>query len=335
MTGGFFVSRSLPNFDRISTNFKCDRFTLLANGFKEVAMGLNQTAAYKPPVTSTGRLTFQQGLLLVLRLFAVFVSMVVANVVSGRLVDSGAPVPPDEASQYLPALLVVSLGTSLALAYPILRSRWYGVKLAAAICLVMFGVETLMSVIEVLYFSGALKIPAGQAQLMTAAGLVRALIFAPLAVLILGRRTGTAVEQDPPRLVMPALEWVKRFAILAVVYVVVYFGFGYFVAMQWAEVREFYAGTFEGGPELILLQLFRGVLWAALALPIVKMMQGKAWETWLAVAVVFSALVSFGLLYPNPFMPPVVRQAHFVELMTSMLTYGAIAGWVWTRTKRN
>jgi hypothetical protein len=39
-----------------------------------------------------------------------------------------------------------------------------------------------------------------------------------------------------------------------------------------------------------------------------------------------------GVIFPDPFMPPMVRQAYFFELSLSMLTYGAIAGWVWTRT---
>jgi hypothetical protein len=61
---------------------------------------------------------------------------------------------------------------------------------------------------------------------------------------------------------------------LAGIYAIVYFAFGYFVAFQWVEVREYYAGTFASDLTLPLFQILRGLMWAALALPIVKMVKG-------------------------------------------------------------
>jgi hypothetical protein len=59
--------------------------------------------------------------------------------------------------------------------------------------------------------------------------------------------------------------------------------------------------------------------------------EGGVWGTCLTVGLVFAVLLASGVIFPNPFMPPMVRKAHFFELSSSMLTYGAIAGWVWTR----
>ena len=47
-----------------------------------------------------------------------------------------------------------------------------------------------------------------------------------------------------------------------------------------------------------------------------------------AYALVFGILPSAQLLLPNPFMPEAVRLAHFAEISSSMLLFGAVAGWV-------
>ena len=228
-------------------------------------------------------------------------------------------------------MLIVSLINTLVLALVILRSRWYGIKLIAAIFVIHSGVQTFMSQIETLYFIGALKMPLDMVLRVIASGFVRALVFAPLAVWLLGKFRGSPEPEEHPRLRMPQSEWLKRFAVLAIIYVMVYFLFGYFVAYQWVEAREYYAGTFANDLGLPLFQVLRGLMWAALALPIVKMMKGQVWETCLAIGLVFAWLLASGVVFPNPFMPTMVRQAHFFELSSSMLTYGVIAGWVWTR----
>lgn len=286
----------------------------------------------KPAANPGTGFNIKQGVWLAARLAGAFLAMLIAFLVSSAVVDTSVASVPADSAEAAPALLLVSLITSLVLAYPILRSRWHGLKLMAAVLVVMFGVQTFMSQIETLFFINALTLSFDLVMRIIAAGFVRALVFAPLAVIVLGKLLGPSLDEPTTRLQLPLTEWIKRFAILSLVYVVVYFGFGYFVAYQWAAVRDYYAGTFDPGLVLPLFQVLRGAVWAALALPIVAMMRGKAWETCLALGLVFAGLLAAPLLFPNPFMPPMVRQGHLVELTTSMLTYGAIAGWVWTRS---
>jgi hypothetical protein len=293
-------------------------------------MSTNPAVIQRTGVPSSRGFGLKAGLILLARLIGVFLAMLLAFIVSGAVIETGMPVQPVDASASANALLIVSLLTSLVLAYPILRSRWHGLKLMAAVLVIMFGVETFMTQIETLYFIGAIQMPMELVQRLIAAGFVRALVFAPLAVIILGKLRAPA-KDDTPRPSMQAVELILRFAVLSLAYVVVYFVFGYLLVEQLAEARAYYAGTFEGGISLILFQVVRGLLWAGLALLIAALMRGKAWETSLATALAFAVLVSAGLLFPNPFMPPAVRQVHLIELMSSMLVYGAIAGWVWTR----
>ena len=106
-------------------------------------------------------------------------------------------------------------------------------------------------------------------------------LFAPLAVLMLGKwGPGRARGGSPPRLVMPAGEWVGKLSLIAVAYVAIYFTFGYFIAWQSAAVRAYYGGSDPGGflaqmrtvvrdtPSLLPLQAARALMWAAIAVPV-------------------------------------------------------------------
>jgi len=233
------------------------------------------------------------------------------------------------------------------LSYPILRSRWHGLKLIGAVFLVQFGVETFLTQIESLYFNRILQITPSEMIGLVLSGAVRALIFAPLAVWFLGRMKGTAKPEEKIP-VLPVSAWIWHFAGLTVLYPIIYFLFGYYVAWQWEETRLFYTGTkdilplithfregFASDPYFIPFQLMRGALWTTFAMLIVNMMKAKRWESALAVALIFAGLLSSGIgLFPNPYMPPMVRQSHFYEILSSMLLFGGVAGWTLYRRKQ-
>ena len=274
------------------------------------------------------------------RLILASVAMSIAYMVSTLVMgQTETTLTPEETSWAGIALVLVSTINALVLAYPILRSRWRGLKLIGALFLVQFGVETFMTQLESLYFNRALQISTSEMIGLVSAGAIRALIFAPLAIWFLGRmKHAGRTEENALSPNSPGLFW--RFAGLTVLYPIIYFLFGYFVAWQWEETRLFYTGTtdilpfvihfrglFASDPYIIPFQLMRGALWTALAALIVSMMKAKRWESALAVALVFAGLLSSGIgLFPNPYMPPIVRQSHFYEIMSSMLLFGAIAG---------
>jgi hypothetical protein len=269
-----------------------------------------------------------------------FVAFMVSSMVSGA--DASVQLTPEEAQTSGMVVLLVSLINALVLSYLALRSRWHGWKLAGALFLAQFGVETFMSQVETVVFNQALQLTTSQVLMIFFSGLLRALIFAPLAVWILGKtRRDPADEAPNPRLVFSAGEWVKRLTGLAALYVVVYFLFGYFVAWQWDATRQFYSGSTDilpffthmvgvlsDDPRLVLIQFGRGLMWVGLVLPVVRMFKGGALETCFAVALTLGVLMAVFVLFPNPYMPALVRQSHFYELLSSMLTFGALTGWV-------
>jgi len=278
--------------------------------------------------------------LMFLRLLLASIAMWVAYLLSTLVIgQTNIPMTPAEASRAGQALFLVSCINALVLSYPILHSRWHGLKLIGAVILVQFGVETFMTQIETLYFNEALQLGTAEFVRLVAAGALRAVIFAPLVVFIFGKMKKSALP-DEKSTSASLLDWGLRLAALAVLYVIVYFLFGYFVAWQWEETRLFYSGTtaimpffvhfrnfFSAQSDIIPFQLLRGALWTALAVVIVRMMKAKRWEASLAVSLIFAGLLSSGIgLFPNPYMPDIVRRSHFVELLSSMLLFGGIAG---------
>lgn len=254
-------------------------------------------------------------------------------VVSAALlsVPSEQPVPA-QAGGALLALLAVSFLNSAVLIYLILRSRWAGWKLILTILFVFFGVQTVMPQIETAFFVTSL--PPGMLPRLFLSGAIMAVLVSPLAVLILRKRKSERKESTQrSRLDMSVGEWIVKLSLIVIVYVVIYFTFGYFIAWKNAAVRAYYGGNDPGSllaqmqsvlrdtPLLVPLQAVRAILWTAIAVPVIRMMKGDWWEAGLAVALLF-AVTNSQLLLPNPLMPPEVRIVHLLETVTSNFLFG-------------
>jgi len=127
-------------------------------------------------------------------------------VVSGALLSTASnESTPADAGATLIALLVVSLLNAAVWTYVIRRSGWTGWKLVLTVFLVFYGANTLMPQIETAYF--VTRLPPGMLPRLFLAGLIIAAVFAPLAVLILGK---TRPESQITRLKILAGGWPGR-----------------------------------------------------------------------------------------------------------------------------
>ena len=293
-------------------------------------------------------------LLTFVRLIVLVILYIVLFTVSARLNNPPAlrqMFTPEQLNQAAIALPIVSLIMTLMLAYLTLRSRWHGWKLAGALSLIFYVLYTFLSWIELLAFPAVSRqMPKGfLTPGMLIQGLILAIPFSLLSVWIMGKIKEEVGENEPnDRLQMPASEWIWKLASAAILYVIVYFTFGYYVAWRTPGLPEFYGGTDPGTflgqlgnvmrdtPWLFLLQIFRGLIWARMGCLIILMHKGKAWEVILATGISFSVLMSASLLFPNPFMPPFVAHAHTIELVSSNFLYGILlsALMIWKPTRR-
>jgi hypothetical protein len=253
--------------------------------------------------------------------------------VSAALLPASREQPASDAASAAGALLAMCALNSAVLAYVVRCSRWSGWRLAAAMYVVIFGVVTVMPQIETAFF--ITRLPAGMLPRLFLSGAIVAALLSPFAVWIMRRwRHGDSSASDVTRLQLSPREWIVRVSIVTVVYLVLYFTFGYYIAWQNPAVRAYYGGVDPGSylgmvrnvlrdtPMLVPLQVLRALLWIAIAAPVIRMMTGAWWKTALAVALLFAVVMNSQLLLPNPYMPADVRMTHLVETASSNFIFG-------------
>jgi hypothetical protein len=239
-------------------------------------------------------------------------------------------------------LLVIALANVTVIAALILTSRWTGWKLALSLALAYYGAVTFMTQIETWYFLSSITVSPELLRGLFLMGIPTAFLFIPLAVWILGKWRATPDTSPNPALIMPAKQWVWKLAVIAVLYVILYWGAGYFIAWQNPELRAFYgqpgearpffthtANTLRDDPLLFPFQLMRGLLWTLCALPIIRGSKVSPWWTAVLVGLLFSVPQNIGHIIANPLMPIAsVRLSHLIETSSSTFVFGMIVVWL-------
>lgn len=282
-----------------------------------------------------------------LRVIALTVILFLCFAVGSSVLRLGATAPPADGTEAgegarAAALLLVCLLDTLVITYLVLRSRWAGWRLSAAVFAVFYGSMTFMSQIESAVF--ITRLPPGTVPRLFLMGVLIAAPYSGLAVLVLGKwKVDAMVAATNARLVMPAGAWAWKLSVIVPVYLVLYFTFGYFIAWQHPALREYYGGIDAGSflahmgsvirtaPWLVPFQMLRALLWILIALPVIRMMKGRWPEAALAVGLAFAVLMNASLLLPNPYMPETVRMTHLIETASSNFIFGFFVGWLLTR----
>ena len=239
-------------------------------------------------------------------------------------------------------LFIIALVNLLVIAALILTSRWGGWNLAISLALAYYGAVTLLMHIETWYFLSSITVGPELLPRLFLMGVPTAFVFVPVAVWVLGKRR--SIEETSPNraLVMPIQQWIWKIAIIAIAYLVLYWGAGYFIAWQNPELRAFYgrpgealpffthtANTLRDEPMLLPLQIVRALLWVLCALPIIRGSRVSSWWTALLVGLLFSAPQNVGHILPNPLMPLAsVRLSHMIETAFSTFLFGTIVVWL-------
>lgn len=237
-------------------------------------------------------------------------------------------------------LLTCFINTAAVLIF-IYSSRVRGLKLTAALFLIIFGIQFFMSQIETLWFNDSLKMPTNTIWMIVSGGAIMSILFALSATWLTGNfkltNAKTVYLAKPP--IKPLLIQVALLAV--VIWPAVYFLAGYFIAWQFPEIRQYYSGSTEMESLFVMMkanvvsglyffQIFRGVLWVLMAILIITSTTGS----WLRKGLIIGLLLSFlgcsQLLLPNPIMPEMVRMGHLLETSTSNFIWGFILSWFLT-----
>ncbi|MGI6342441.1 MAG: hypothetical protein ACOXZ9_05635 [Bacteroidales bacterium] len=275
-------------------------------------------------------------ILLVILYFPIWIigSMAIGNLMPETVSESGL------LSQEIGTLVLGVINTVLIVAL-ILSSRWHGWRLALALAFAYYGSFTFITQIETWYFLTETTVTPELLPRLFIMGLSIPTIYIPLAILICKKWKKRDVVVERRYMFMPFKQLLLKLGIIAIVYMLIYWLAGYYIAWQNPELRSFYDSpgeiepffahtfaTIRNTPDLILLQLIRGVLFAVIAMPIIVGSKVKPWTTALLVGFLF-AIPHLGHILPNPLMPIAsVRLSHMIETSTSTFVFGLIVVWL-------
>jgi len=254
---------------------------------------------------------------------AVLVALMVGSIAGGMfgmglLHPVLPPVPPhDGPLDVMPALLVVSAVFAVLLS--LIASRLRGVFWTRVLVLfgVVYTITTVQSLNEAFYFQSYIKLSSAALYMSGIANLVRDALGAIVAAALWRGADGEAER-------FTGLWW--RVAVIAPIYVAIYFGAGAWIAFQGEALRAYYdqAAHIDQG-RLALFQVFRSLIWSAAAFAMVRQTTGSFWSRSLIVGLAFSLFMAVVLFVPGGFMPWDVRKFHMMEVGASNLLFGFIA----------
>lgn len=133
--------------------------------------------------------------------------------------------------------------------------------------------------------------------------------------------------------------------LISLVYFIIYNLFGYLIAWQFEATREFYTGSslnigfFQSirenisNPDFVLVHTFRGLLFGVAGYIFNNILKCSRTKKVIIMSLIFGGF-GFQIVLPNPLLPEMVRISHFIETTSSMLLFGAIAGFLLNYKKR-
>jgi hypothetical protein len=201
-----------------------------------------------------------------------------------------------------------------------------------------------MTQIETLFFGDAFTVLTKlDIILLMLAGLFPLLGTIPLLILFFQNKNDVYEKHT-----VNIKKMIVKLGIIGVIYLCVYFAFGYFVAWQFEELRIFYSGSAEklsffeqlannvkANPVIFPFQILRGILFGCFVIPLIHMVTKSklVFISSVCLAYLCTAIV---LLIPNVLFPDMVRIGHFIEMTSSMLLFGIIVGNIfWKDTRKN
>ena len=220
-------------------------------------------------------------------------------------------------------------------------SNYGGIKLFVNILFMMFFIQNFMTQIETLFFGDAFPILTKlDVIFIMVAGLFPLLAVIPLLMKLFKNKNALTekINIDIKNIIL-------KLGIIGIIYLIVYMIFGYFIAWQFEELRIFYTGSSEklgffgqlinnarSNPIIYPFQIVRGILFGIFIIPL-RNMVNKNRNIFIINVCLIYLCTAIVLIIPNILFPNIVRIAHFIEMMSSMLIFGIIVGIIMWKTK--
>jgi hypothetical protein len=266
-----------------------------------------------------------EGLVWAAKALAIWAALLAGSIAGTLLVRLPPGAPGDGPLDIGQAFLAVNALFAVVLASLSCRLTGPFWQRTATLFLLLYLVETLLSIVESLFFGAFLNLPEGLLGGLAVVNAVKSALAALVAA-ALWRGEGEAAA-------IGGLAW--KLPAVVLLYIMLYFGAGQFIAWQSAAVRAYYGqGLAIDTGRLVLLQVGRGAVWAGLAWLLARTLRAPPLAKALLSGAAFAILMAGPLLYPNALMPWGVRQVHLVEIGVSNFLFGLLAVWLlsWSGT---
>ncbi|MEK6152517.1 hypothetical protein WIW50_04630 [Flavobacteriaceae bacterium 3-367] len=275
--------------------------------------------------------------LLLLLFFILFIigSMAVSGMIPD--IESEPGLLPDNLGFFIFGMLNTLLIIAL-----ILSSHWHGWKLALLLAFAYYGAVTVLTQIETWYFMSNITVSAKLLPRLFIMGLPVAFVCIPLAVWILGKGRAKEAIEPKAEMKMSVKQTLFKLLGIALLYIVLYWGAGYYIAWQNPDLRSFYGSpgailpfwehtvnTLSSDPGLFPFQALRAMLWTLCAIPIIRGSKLNVWRTAVLLGLFFTVPQISGLILANPLMPSAsVRLSHMIEGLASNFVFGMLIAWL-------
>ena len=285
-------------------------------------------------------------LLLVLGLFSI--SIIIPTMIIPVSPEIVSRITPDMQNDVFGLMLLVSLLGAVTLFFIIKNSQQIGIKLIIALSLSFWGIEYFMAQIETLFFREAFPFLTNQEVInMLLRGIITTIIIVPLAVIIYKKdKIVKKIDIKNTLKNISTKNWIKKAALFAIIYIIIYQIFGYYVAWQFEAVRVFYTGTSEKlsfinqfintikvTPSFIPYHYIRGLFWVIFSLPIILIMAGSRKKTMISLILLFS-YHGFQIIMAQGIFPTEVLIGHTIETTISASIYGGLIGYMFYIPKK-
>jgi hypothetical protein len=126
------------------------------------------------------------------------------------------------------------------------------------------------------------------------------------------------------------LTWLWKLPLLGIIFLMIFVLTGLFVFQPTAmflepEAAPSYFEEFQpkNPGEVLLFQVFRGIIWVVLSVPIITSLQNSRWKNALLVAMFYALVMAPLNLVPNG-LPVGIRIAHALEVFIGNSIYGLV-----------
>ena len=233
------------------------------------------------------------------------------------------------------------------------KSNAGGIISIAWLSLSFYGLQTLIGHIDAVVFYSPLGKYIGSGSLIQSSiplswllysfviGIPVAIIIVPLTFLLHGKiKMDKTIQKSIIWPKMDKKQWLQKIAAIIIIYESIYFLFGYFIAWQNPEVREFYQGIDHGSffaqmkfiisetPLLIVVQVFRSILWIIIVLPVISIFKDRVKLGALLTAALLAAPWINIFIFMPGLVPVEVGMTHLIEVTISNFIFGFILFWL-------